>query len=163
MRMTSLKLLGVAPLVLLAACATRPVGPTVRVLPAAYKPFDVFQRDVDDCRSFADQQVAGQVNAANNRGVGAAVVGTALGAALGAAAGGGRGAGVGAAFGAAAGTTVGANESEREGYGIQRRYDNAYAECMYSKGNQVPGYGGPGGPPPPRRGAPPPPPRGYNY
>jgi len=36
---------------------------------------------------------------------------------------------------------------------LQRRYDNAYMQCMYAKGNQVPGVGGPY-----RRAVPPPPP-----
>ncbi len=44
---------------------------------------------------------------------------------------------------------------------VQRRYDNAYMQCMYSKGNQVPGvtrtYTGAVPPPPPTQGFPPPP------
>ena len=31
--------------------------------------------------------------------------------------------------------------SSNEQLGIQQQYDNAYAQCMYAKGNLVPGYG----------------------
>jgi len=133
------------------------MGPTVQVMPAPNKPFDVFQQDEAYCKSVADSQVAGQVESANNQAVGAGVVGTLLGAGIGAAAGGGRGAGLGAAVGAGAGTAVGANQSERAQYGIQAQYNNAYAQCMYSRGNQVPGAA----PPPPVYYTPQPPPPGY--
>ena len=43
---------------------------------------------------------------------------------------------VGLLGGAAMGAT-GGNESAKE---VQRRYDIAYQQCMYSKGHQVPGY-----------------------
>jgi uncharacterized protein YcfJ len=161
MRKSATIVLAVGSVLLLAACATRPVGPQVRVLPAPYKPFEVFQRDHYECEQWADDQIAGRAEQANNRAVGSAVIGTALGAALGAAAGGGRGAGVGAAAGAVVGTAVGVDQSEHAGYSLQRRYDIAYSQCMYSRGNQVPGYAplAAGAPPPPRN-APPPPPRG---
>jgi hypothetical protein len=32
---------------------------------------------------------------------------------------------------------TGGNDSAKE---VQRRYDIAYQQCMYSKGHQVPGY-----------------------
>jgi hypothetical protein len=32
------------------------------------------------------------------------------------------------------GTVTRANQSERAGFGLQRRYDIAYAQCMYDKG-----------------------------
>jgi hypothetical protein len=159
----------------LAACATTPMGPTVNVLPGPNKPFDQFQADVASCKSYAESQVAGQAEAANNQAVGTAVVGTLLGAGLGAAVGGGRGAAIGAGAGAVGGTAIGANGSERGEYAIQRRYNNAYSQCMYGHGNQVPGYAAtpvyvpvapvyaappPAYPPPPPGYAPPPPP-GY--
>ena len=102
--------------------------------------------------------VAGQAQNANNRAVGAAAIGTILGAGLGAAIGGGRGAAIGAGSGALAGTGVGMGGSSNEQYGIQQQYDNAFAQCMYAKGNMVPGYGPMmvNAPPPP------PPPPGYN-
>src|SRR5690349_19626404 len=143
---------------LLAGCATRPLGPTVNVLPAPYKPFDVFQRDQFECQQFASAQTAGGAEAINNRAVGATAVGTALGLALGAATGNGRAATTGAVAGGLIGATVGANETARGEIGLQRRYNIAYAQCMYSKGNQVPGYQAYAAPPPPPPGgyAPPP-------
>jgi hypothetical protein len=133
----------------LAACAQQPLGPMVQVLPAPYKPFEVFQMDHAECLRWADDQTRGQAQQANTRAVGAAVVGTAVGAALGGALGGGRGAGAGAAVGAAGGTVIGASQSQQAAYGLQQRYDIAYAQCMYGRGNQIPGYGVPQGPPAP--------------
>ncbi|MES1982387.1 MAG: hypothetical protein V4443_07915 [Pseudomonadota bacterium] len=60
-----------------------------------------------------------------------------------------------------AGTTKQAIYDSRE---AQWRYDNAYKQCMYAKGNQVPGYQSPMQMPPPpppggaRQSAPTPPP-----
>ena len=161
-----------APILLLAACAQTPMGPTVQVMPGPDKPFDAFQYDQSVCKQFAQQAVAGQADNANARGIGAAALTTVLGAGLGAAIGGGRGAAIGAASGAGVGTGIGASSSSNAQYSIQQQYNNAYAQCMYSKGNAVSGYapammqppppsGGPpppyGGPPSPYGGAPPPP------
>lgn len=152
----------------LAGCAQAPLGPTVAVMPAANKPFPVFQQEDGYCRNYAQQQTAGAAEAANNAQVGSAVIGTVLGAGLGAALGGGRGAAAGAGIGALGGTAVGANAAERGTYSAQHRYNIAYSQCMYSYGNQVQGYAA--GrvryapyPPPPPPGAypPPPPPPGY--
>jgi hypothetical protein len=144
-----------APILLLAACAQTPMGPTVQVMPGPNKPFDAFQYDQSVCRQFAQQAVAGQAENANARGVGAAAVTTVLGAGLGAAIGGGRGAAVGAASGAGLGAGIGASTSSNAQLSIQQQYNNAYAQCMYSRGNMVAGYGPmmlqpppPGGPPP---------------
>ncbi len=60
MRKASIALFSLASLVMVAGCAMQPVGPTVRVMPGPYKPFEVFQRDQYDCAQYADQQVAGQ-------------------------------------------------------------------------------------------------------
>src|SRR5579872_7462968 len=114
-------------LVLLAGCATPPLGPTVQVFPAPYKPFDVFQRDQYECGQYAYSQVAGGAERVNNDAVAATAVGTALGLALGAATGSGRAATVGAATGAVVGGAVGANETTRGEVGLQRRYNIAYA------------------------------------
>ncbi len=123
-----------------AGCAVKPMGPTVQVMPAANKSFEKFQEDQAVCKQFADQQVAGQAEQANNQALGAGLLGTGLGAALGGALNGGGGAGVGAASGAIAGTTAGAGNSQGAQLTIQQRYDIAYQQCMYAKGNQVPGY-----------------------
>jgi uncharacterized protein YcfJ len=122
------------------ACATPPLGPTVTVLPAPGKPFEAFAADDTACKSFAGTQVAGGPEQANASVVGSAVVGTLLGAGLGAAVGRGPGAAVGAASGALIGTGVGANGSAWSQMSLQQRYNIAYMQCMYAKGNQVPGY-----------------------
>ncbi len=139
---------------LLAACVSPPMGPSVAVMPAPNKPFDVFAQDQATCKEFADSQVAGDANAANNQAIGTAAIGTALGAGLGAAVGEGRGAAVGAGAGAIAGTAIGSGQSEQAQMSLQQRYNIAYSQCMYAKGNQVPGFQLPVAPPPP----PPPPP-----
>jgi len=146
---------------LLAGCAQTPLGPTVQVMPGPGKSFEAFQADQSDCKGYAAGQVQGQAEASNQRAVGAALLTTLLGTGLGAAAGSGwgaagQGAGVGAAAGAATGAAVGASMSANDQVGIQVQYDNAYSQCMFAKGDLVPGYAppptavaGPGG----RRGA----------
>lgn len=152
---------GLAALLLLDACVQKPMGPSVAVMPPPNKPFPVFQQDDVACRQFADQSVSGQAEAANNQAIGTAAIGTVLGAGLGAAIGGGRGAAIGAGSGAVAGTAVAAGPANAAQYTIQQRYDIAYQQCMYSRGNQVPGYtAAPTYAPPPPAYAPPPPP-GY--
>ena len=133
---TAILLLSAA--LVLDGCATTPLGPTVQVLPAPNKPFEVFQQDQAVCTQYASSQVQGQAEQANNQAIGGAVLGTVLGAGLGAAIGGGRGAAVGAAAGAGVGTGVGAGNSGNAQYGIQGQYDNAYVQCMVAKGNQLP-------------------------
>jgi uncharacterized protein YcfJ len=134
-------LIGVAiPMLLLAGCAETPMGPTVMVMPPPGKPLDVFATDQAVCRQFAEQSVAGQAQNANNRAVGAAALTTVLGAGLGAAIGGGRGAAIGAGAGALGGTGIGASTSSNAQMSIQDQYNIAYAQCMFSRGNQVPGF-----------------------
>jgi WXXGXW repeat (2 copies) len=159
--------------VALAACATTPQGSTVPVMPAANKPFDAYANDQAACSQYAQQVVNGQAEQANNQAVGTAVVGTLLGAGLGAAIGSaghaaGTGAAIGAASGAGIGTAVGAANSQNAQGRIQQQYDNAYTQCMYSRGNQVPGAPAqaayqPTTPPPPVAGETPPPPPGAGY
>lgn len=130
---------------LLAGCAATPMGPTVQVMPGPGKSFDAFQTDQLVCKNFAQQQVQGQAENANQRAVGGAALTTLLGAGLGAAIGSvggnvGGGAAVGAAVGAGGGALYGANASSQAQWSIQQQYDNAFAQCMYSKGDQVPGW-----------------------
>jgi hypothetical protein len=134
-----------AAALLLAGCAQPPMGPTVQVMPGPAKSFGDFQNDQVLCKNFAASQVSGQAEQANQQAAGAAVLGTVLGAGLGAAigsAGGaaGTGAAIGAGTGAVAGTAIGAQGTANAQYSIQQQYDNAYSQCMYSKGDQVPGY-----------------------
>ena len=128
------------PLLLLEACASQPLGPTVAVMPAPNKPFEVFQSDQGLCKQYAAGEVQGGAQQANDRQVGTAAVTTLLGAGLGAALGGGRGAAIGAGAGILGGTAAGAGPSGQAQYSLQRRYDQAYTQCMYARGNQIPGY-----------------------
>lgn len=135
-----------APALLLAACAQTPMGPTVQVLPAQGKSFEQFQYEQAGCRQYAEQTVAGQSQNANQQAAGTAAIGTLLGAALGAGIGAaagnaGTGAAIGAGAGLAGGAGLGASNSSRTQRSIQDQYNNAYAQCMYAKGNLVPGYG----------------------
>ena len=156
----------IAALLTVAACTTIPTGPSVMVLPGTGKSFDQFRGDDADCRQFALGQVGGATagETAIESGVKSAVVGAAVGALAGAAMGGHQGAGVGAGVGLLAGSAAGAGAGQTSGYGAQRRYDNAYIQCMYAKGDRVPVSGrltsGParaGNPPPAYEYAPPPP------
>jgi hypothetical protein len=51
----------------------------------------------------------------------------------------GVGAGVGVGTGLLAGTAAGAHAGYGTGFTLQRRYNIAYEQCMYAKGNQIPG------------------------
>jgi Putative peptidoglycan binding domain len=138
--------------VMLAGCAQNPMGPTVQVMPGPGKTFDAFQADQANCKGYAGSQVQGQADAANQQAVGTGVLTTVLGAGLGAAIGGaagnaGAGAAIGAASGAGLGTAYGANGSSYAQMSIQQQYDNAFSQCMYAKGEQVPGFA-PLAPPP---------------
>ncbi len=153
--------------VLLGACATIPTGPSVMVWPAPGKPLEVFQSEDAVCRQWASQQVGAQPSESANQTLASGVaIGTILGAGLGAAIGAasgqmGAGLGIGAASGALVGTAAGLGPSYGAGWEVQRRYDNAYMQCMYTKGNQVPGavraYRRAAPPPPPPPGFTPPP------
>lgn len=133
--------LGAAALLALTGCAQMPTGPSVAVMPGPHKPFEVFVQDDRVCRDWA-QSSSGSTpgrDAAGERFVGSAVTGAVLGAAVGAMAGGGHGSvGVGAAVGGTIGAAAGADQSSQTAYGAQRRYDIAYQQCMYAKGNQLP-------------------------
>jgi uncharacterized protein YcfJ len=152
----------------LTGCAPTVMAPTVGVMPGSNKPFDQFAADQQTCQGYANSQTAPLAAQANNQALGSALVTTALGAGLGAAIGGGRGAAIGAASGALVGGAAGAQGSSIAGMDIQQQYNIYYSQCMYARGNQVPGfspnmysipsYPGPGGPPPPGAYAPPPPP-----
>lgn len=147
---------------LVSGCVTEPMGPTIPVMPGPNKSLEAFQQDESVCEDYASQRVAGQVQAENNKAVTEGILGTALGAGLGAAVGGGRGAAIGAASGAVVGTAVGANTSNWAQMSVQQRYDFSYAQCMQTKGDQVPGMRHPRRPPPPPPGyGPPPPPPSY--
>lgn len=154
---------------LLGGCATLPTGPSVMALPAQGKTFEQFQVEDNICRQWAAQQIGmSPQETANQNTAAGAVAGTAIGAGLGAAIGAasgnaGAGAAIGAASGLLVGSTAGANAGQYYGWEAQHRYDNAYMQCMYAKGNVIPGvvkrtrrYKTIPPPPPPDSGAVPP-------
>jgi len=144
----------------LGACASLPKGPSVMALPGTGKSSDQFRYDDMECRNFADAQIGGATpsDVANSTAAKSAAIGTAIGAGVGAAFGGGGGAAVGAGFGLLTGAAVGASSGESSAYALQRRYDNAYVQCMYSRGQKVPVSGHLTSTPPVQHYAPPPPP-----
>ncbi len=132
-------------LLVVAGCASLPTGPSVRVMPAPGKTWEQFQADDAVCRNWSarqtglsPQQAAGQ-DTVTGAAVGS-VIGAGVGAVLGAASGNpGAGAAIGAGSGLLLGTAAGANAGELSGWEAQQRYDIAYEQCMYARGNQVPG------------------------
>lgn len=155
-------LLWLAVLVL-SGCSTIPTGPSVMVLPAPGKPFEAFQSEDMACRQWAEAQAGSSAaDTVNQNLAGGAAIGTLVGAGLGAAIGAasgnvGAGAAIGAASGLIGGTAVASGPAYAAGWEAQRRYDHAYQQCMYAKGNQIPGqlqasqrtYSAPPPPPPP--------------
>ena len=128
----------------LPGCVTTPSGPSDMALPGAGKSFAEFQADDATCRDYAagrsgtTPQQAGDTSAVRSAAVGTAI-GAAGGAAIGAAAGdAGEGAAIGAGTGLLAGSAVGAGTSASSSREAQFRYDHAYDQCMYARGNQIP-------------------------
>src|SRR6266403_657335 len=121
----------VACVLLLAACTTVPPGPRVMVLPGAGKSFDQFQTDDAVCRQWASQQAGTTAQAVSGQST---------------------------LTGAAVGTLLGAGAGDTSAHEVQRRYDNAYQQCMYAKGNQIPVSAVPAARRSPYLAPPPPPP-----
>ena len=185
MKLSTPSLAAVSGLLLLAGCASVPTGPSVMALPGSGKNFEQFRSDDAECRQYAQYQVggAGADQAGVDAGLRSAAIGTVVGAVAGAAIGGRSGAGVGAGTGLLVGSMAGTGAAQSSAYGTQRQYDNAYVQCMYAKGEQVPVPAGmarsrtqapvehfapaPAGssypPPPPPGYAPPPPPGSYAH
>ena len=142
-----LLLLPLSALVVLGGCVTVPTGPAVRVMPGTGKTWDQFQADDANCRQYAYNSIGGpnaaqpgQDSAAANAAV-ASAIGAAAGAAIGAVSGqAGAGAAIGAGSGLLFGSAAGANGAGYSSYQLQRNYDTSYLQCMYARGNQVPGY-----------------------
>jgi len=114
-------------------------------LPGTGKSFEQFRIDDTICRQFAYEQAGGLTaqQAGQNAAVSSAIIGTALGAAAGAAIGSayghvGSGAAIGAGTGLVVGSAAGSGYAANSYYEAQWRYDNAYIQCMYAKGNKVP-------------------------
>jgi predicted lipid-binding transport protein (Tim44 family) len=130
----------VAAGVLVSGCATAPLGPTVAAMPPPGKQFELFAHDDYVCRQWAGATVGPNRDQATNQMLGSMLAGLAIGAAAGALADGHDGAGTGAAIGTVLGTGAGYSQSEMTGWAAQRSYDVAYQQCMYAKGNVIPGY-----------------------
>ncbi|GBR44074.1 glycine zipper family protein [Neokomagataea thailandica] len=127
----------------LAGCAETPMGPTVQVYPAPGKNYQTFLQEQQFCKTQAESAVAGQASHENQRALLGAVATTALGTGLGAALGGGAGAGIGAASGALGSGLGGGIYSRDQQGGIQTQYNNAFAQCMLTYHNILPGYNTP--------------------
>jgi len=132
-------------LLALCGCVSLPTGRSMMVLPGPGESFDKFQADDAACRQWAGMQIGQSPQQTVNQNTAAgSVAGTLIGAGLGAAIGAayaapGIGAAIGAASGLLVGTAAGANAGQAYGWDAQRRYDIAYQQCMYAKGNQIPG------------------------
>jgi gas vesicle protein len=145
--MKALRLIVTRTLILfiLAGIVAMPAGADNLVLPGPDKPFEQFQVDDAACRQWAAQRTGQQPqDAARDTTIQGSIIGTLLGAGLGAAIGAAAGdPGIGAAIGAGSGLllgTVSGTESGRQsGYVVQNRIDIAYQQCMYAKGNYIPG------------------------
>jgi uncharacterized protein YcfJ len=154
----------------LSACVVVPTGPNVMVLPGPGKPFEAFQTDEAVCRQYARYQLGVEpAEAASQSAVTSSAVGAVVGAAAGALIGAGvgnpaAGAAIGGGSGLILGGASGVQASGASAATLQSRYDMTYIQCMYAKGNQVPGVAtAPAArstPPPPPPGLPPPPPPG---
>jgi len=128
----------------LGGCAVAPTAPSVMVLPGSQKSPDQFQADAAACQQQAQALLGNDAQAANNQAVTSAAVGTVIGAAAGALLGQGSynpsaAAGWGAGAGLLIGSTVAGGNSQVSSYSLQQRFDIAYMQCMYQRGNQVPG------------------------
>ena len=111
-RRTSTIVTCVLMLALLPSCQTMqaiPSGPTVTALPGDTKPAEAFRKDDEACRQYARAH-ADEIASARPSLV----------------------------AGDGAGSVIGGFESaEYAGSGLQRRYNEAYVQCMYVEGNKV--------------------------
>jgi len=136
MKISQISLIVFSSVFLLAACASTPERPTVLIVPGSGKPIEAFQQDQQECQQYAQSQVEGQANKANWKTAGSALLGFVGGSMIGGAIDHSHGAEVGAVVGTAAGAGLGAHSGQKS---IQQQYDAAYAQCMTTKGDQVPG------------------------
>jgi hypothetical protein len=128
---------------LMGGCMSVPTGPTVMVLPGQQKSLEQFRSDDIACQQYALTLVTPAGEAAVSRAAGTTAASTAIGAVAGAVIGSasgqaGQGAAIGAGTGLLFGSAVGGNTVYLSSYDLQRRYDVAYVQCMYARGNQVP-------------------------
>jgi hypothetical protein len=141
------KLVPIAAVLLIAGCVSAPTGPQVMVMPGAGKSYEQFRQDEAVCQQYAFQATDNAVRNNNDTAVNSAAVGTTVGAVAGALIGAasghaGQGAAIGAGGGLLMGSSAGLSNSAGGGYATQRRFDDVYSQCMYTRGNQVPVAGG---------------------
>jgi hypothetical protein len=122
-------------IMVLAGCVPALMAPTVVVTPGPGKLPAEFAADQTGCATQANQQLAPAVQAANNQIVGNALLGAAFGA--GSSAGSSNSAVAGNASAGAA--TTGAATALPAQATLQQQFNVAYSECMYAKGDIVPG------------------------
>lgn len=137
-------ILGAGLVLVLGGCAVTPNAPSVMVLPGSQKNAGQFYADAAACQQQAQALFANDAQTANNQAVTSAAVGAVVGAAAGALLGQGShnpsaAAGWGAGTGLLIGSSVGGTNSQVSSYSLQQRFDIAYMQCMYLRGNQVPG------------------------
>lgn len=146
-----LVLVPVAASLVLGACTILPTGPSVMALPGSRKTVEQFNVDAFDCQQYAQAVIssasgataANADNAAASTAAASAVAGAAVGAILGAVTGqAGQGAAIGAGTGLLFGGASGSYYTTMSSYQLQRGYDGAYLDCMYSRGNRVPAGSG---------------------
>ncbi len=127
---------------LLTACVSAPTGPTITIMPREGKSFEEFKKEDEECRAFAAKAVREGNTAALKEGAISTATGAAIGAAAGALYQGGSSSnvGTGAAIGMVGGAAVGAMAASSKETQAQTQYNTAYQQCMYTKGNQVPGF-----------------------
>ncbi len=129
---------------MLSGCvAPPPTAPSITVLPGTGKSYAAFQEDDYACRTAAAQAIGYSLGVPQQAAAGSALAGTVIGAAAGAALGAasgnaGAGAAIGAGTGLLVGSAAGASNAALADATLQRRYDIAYAQCMATKGNDVP-------------------------
>ena len=141
-RFTSAIVLSFTLATILSACVSAPTGPTVAVMPRAGKPFEIFQQEDQQCRTFAANSVKDTSDAALKEAATSAAIGAALGAVAGAVIQGGShtNVGTGAGVGLLGGASMGSMNASGKQNQAQVQYNIAYQQCMYAKGNQVPSF-----------------------
>jgi len=130
----------------LTGCGQAPLAPTVSTMAAPGKPLELYQQDIRDCKAFALDSIGGQdaVDRVSQNAAGNALLMIGANVAVGALEGQATHhhnyyTNQGAANGAAAGTAAGMETAAAGNQTLQQQFDNFYSQCMYSKGNQVPG------------------------
>ena len=133
-------LLFAVALLALPACVSLPNGPDITVIPGTGKSFESFRDDDSICRRFGAESSGGTTpdQSGSRSAIKSAITGAVVGAAAGVAIGGGQGAAIGAGSGLLLGSAAGASANVFASATMQGRYDTAYMQCMYTKGNRVP-------------------------